>query len=334
MINVITETSSISNSKTGILKAGNPISQTNDIVQIISEAGFNWEVSKRPLATSSVVHPLLFDKGINPTSIDPYPSESMIPIKEYYAIVRNDTNHPLGIVGSEYTPINNFDSMSMFETLISDKTIIVQRAGLFGGGTNAWVIAYYPKEIKIVKNGREIQLHQYFLLGWSHNGTESLHSNFISYTSDGVVVNPSLPHVKNSFAIRHTKNSSARIKIVTDIVKHGNNYFNALGEKVQEFVNAEFTYDNMSKFLEEFFGDNDSKQSERSRCEIREIFLKENDPSKWGAFKSASLWAEECRSTRNRDNSEEVAEEKKLKSIWTGSISGLKNKAFTIINSI
>ena len=74
-------------------------------------------------------------------------------VSNYFATVRQDTNDVLGLVGNDYTIVQNRDVFSFFDQIVGSDQAIYETAGCLGKGGVLIVTAKLPREIIIEKNG-------------------------------------------------------------------------------------------------------------------------------------------------------------------------------------
>jgi len=87
------------------------------------------------------------------------------------AIVRDDTQQVFAIMGEHYTPVQNIEAFSFFDSVIGNTDAKYHTVGTLGGGRRIWLMVRLPNELKL-DNGHEIV--QNILLTNSHDGTSAL----------------------------------------------------------------------------------------------------------------------------------------------------------------
>lgn len=130
-----------------------------------------------------------------------------INVESHKAIVRNDTNSVIGIVGRDYLPIQNNDAFAMFDVLCKKHGARWNRAGSFYGGSKVYLQATIGKgEVKvgdIVENRITI-----------FNAFDGSHSYEVDSTPYRLVCANGMRAMDRSRAIkvciRHTKNAMYR----------------------------------------------------------------------------------------------------------------------------
>jgi phage/plasmid-like protein (TIGR03299 family) len=126
-----------------------------------TQAGLNWTVRTGELQAVST--PLTIDEhGVTPaTYID-------VPKKQ--AIVREDNNTVIGIVGTKYKVVQNMEVFNALDTLVDAGDARYTAAGEFNGGSNIWMVLELPRGITVANDP-----HAAFLLvKTSHDGSSSV----------------------------------------------------------------------------------------------------------------------------------------------------------------
>jgi phage/plasmid-like protein (TIGR03299 family) len=126
-----------------------------------TQAGLNWTVRTGELQAVST--PLTIDEhGVTPaTYID-------VPKKQ--AIIREDNNSVIGIVGSKYKMVQNMEVFNALDTLIDAGDARYAAAGEYNNGANIWMVLELPQGINVANDP-----HAAFLLvKTSHDGSSSV----------------------------------------------------------------------------------------------------------------------------------------------------------------
>ena len=134
------------------------------------------------------------------------------PVPGKFATVRTDTNQVLGVVGSRYEIVQNFQAFDFIDEIVGSKEAIFETAGALGNGERIFVTAKLPSNIRIAKTDDIIE--EYILFTSSHDGSGSVYAGF---TPIRVVcnntLNMALRSVTNKLTLRHTRSVHGKIKI-------------------------------------------------------------------------------------------------------------------------
>jgi phage/plasmid-like protein (TIGR03299 family) len=158
--------------------------------EALREANLNWSVNLEPVFLASGVE-----------------------VPKTFAVVREDTQRALGIVGSRYTPLQNSDAFAFADALLPEGEGRYETAGSLNGGERVWMLAKVH-EGEVVPGDLT---QDYLLLTNRHDGLGPFQ---VLLTSVRVVCNNTLTRALNSKAaqaisFRHTPNSisqDSRIK--------------------------------------------------------------------------------------------------------------------------
>lgn len=164
--------------------------------QAIVAAGLDWTVDTKPL--------FLADGTQAPSN----------------ATVRSDNGNILGVVGKNYTPLQNKNAFTFFDEFINSGQASFETAGSLKDGKKIWALAKINKDPLVIA-GDDI-VDKYILLSNSHDGTTAVRAGF---TPIRVVC-------ANTMAMAHQKGTSQLIRI-----KHGKNVADNL-ERVAEIMNV------------------------------------------------------------------------------------------------
>lgn len=170
------------------------------------QSGLDWKVSKQDV--------YVCENGIDP-----------IELPNYHAIMRDDTNTPLGVVSGRYEPLQNEDGFAFLDHMLGEVEIVT--AGCFDGGKTVWVLARIPEHILIGGNPTE----QYILFRNGHDGKTSA-----GYCMTPVVVvckntlSLAWRGTKNKFSINHTGDMAERIKQAQEVLGISSIYYSKYKE--------------------------------------------------------------------------------------------------------
>ena len=126
-----------------------------------TQAGLNWTVRTGELQAVST--PLTIDEhGVTPATY--------INVPKKQAIIREDNNSVIGIVGSKYKMVQNMEVFNALDTLIDAGDARYAAAGEYNGGASIWMVLELPQGINVANDP-----HAAFLLvKTSHDGSSSV----------------------------------------------------------------------------------------------------------------------------------------------------------------
>lgn len=154
--------------------------------QAISLAGLDWRVKTSPV----------YAEGLS------------APIKGAVAVMREDTNTVLGVVGKNYAPVQNSDSLSFFDDIkASLPGMRYVAAGSIAGGRRVWLLADFGGFD--AQGGDEVR--KQIMLYNSHDGTSALSYVFVP---NRVFCNNQIAtilHGDKYLQIRHSRSAESRL---------------------------------------------------------------------------------------------------------------------------
>ena len=181
-----------------------------DVAQSIQAAGLDWEVNKEQLQTSA--------------------GET---VAGAWATVRQTDRRALGVVGDQYTILQNRDAFNWFQPFLDTKQVRFETAGSLHDGEIVWAMAKLAGNLTV---GKDDDVAKYLLLAHSHSGRLKVQ---ISTTPIRVVCQNTLRMAQSSketrlfSSIRHTKNMESRLNDAREEVAKANHLFLLSLEKYQ-----------------------------------------------------------------------------------------------------
>jgi len=126
-----------------------------------TQAGLNWTVRTGELV--AIATPLSIDEhGVT--------SARYVDVPKKQAIIREDNDTVIGIVGSKYKMVQNMEVFNALDTLVDSGDARYTAAGEFNGGANIWMLLELPQGIAVANDP-----HAAFLLvKTSHDGSSSV----------------------------------------------------------------------------------------------------------------------------------------------------------------
>jgi phage/plasmid-like protein (TIGR03299 family) len=181
-----------------------------------SQAGLNWTVREGELQAVST--PLLVDEhGVTPATYIEVPKKK--------AIIREDSNSVIGIVGSKYKIVQNMEVFNALDTLVDSGDARYCAAGEYNNGSNIWMLLEIPQGVTVANDP-----HAAFLLvKSSHDGSSSvvikpvIERLFCANQVNGLISNKTgiRNHKYNEYTYRmsHTTNQELSINDIRNITQ-------------------------------------------------------------------------------------------------------------------
>ena len=286
--------------------------------EAIQAANLDWPVIKLPLTAGS----------------------KHIPVPDKYAIVRKSGNlvqksdPVLGVVGKDYTPLQNRDAFRFFDPIVGQNAAIYHTAGALGQGERVWILAKLPGHIRVV--GDDIS-EKYLLLSNSHDGKSSVQ---IKFTPVRVVCQNTLTIALSggqALRIQHYSDIHDKLDRAHKMLGLINDQFNGLEETFQAMSRVKMDTGRLQEYLATVYPD--SKEPEKMELVQRdrswsEYFFDQGRGNRlpgvagslWAAFNGVTEWVDHRKSRQS--------ESQRLASSWFGGSYQTKARAFTVAQDL
>lgn len=197
--------------------------------EAMAAAGMNWEVATQPLYTRS---------GVEVT---------------HRATYRVTDGRILGVVGPDYTPLQNADAFSFFDPFLAAGEATIETAGSLKGGRRVWVLAKLNRDPSVIVPGDAIQ--KYVLLANSHDGTLA---GRVGFTPIRVVCNNTLSaavtgDVSKLLRVRHTKGVKLALEAVRETMNLANATFEATAEQYRGLARKQVNAADLETYIKLVF---------------------------------------------------------------------------------
>jgi len=263
-----------------------------------------------------------------------------IPVPDKFAVVRKTGNlvqksdPVLGVVGKDYTPLQNRDAFRFFDPIVGQDAAIYHTAGALGQGERVWILAKLPGHIRVV--GDDI-MEKYLLLSNSHDGKSSVQ---IKFTPVRVVCQNTLTiALSDGQAYRVVHNADVRSKLESTHEMLGliNKRFEEMEEKFQAMSRVKMDSNRLSEYMATVYPELKEPENmelvQRDRSWSEFFFDKGRGNrlpgvagSLWAAFNGVTEWVDHRKSRQN--------ENQRLVSSWFGGSYQTKARAFTVAQDL
>lgn len=290
---------------------GTALSGLATSAEMIDAAHLGWGVSKRELITVD---------GVN--------------IKSHMATVRDDNNENLGVVGKDYTVVQNHETFAFYESVVGISSAMFETAGSLFGGKRVFMVAKTPNVIRV--NNDDIT-ETYLTLFNSFDGSTCLK---MFYTPIRVVCNNTLMAamrgMKNCISIRHMGNMESKIAEARAVLGFANEYHTQYQETCQYLASKVMTTAMIDKFLSDCFKpvsvDADKETSKITQAKIADAKALLDDPKNLICGMSGTAWAAYNAVAEYVDHSSSYkSNDQRMASTMLGTGADMKQKAFDLI---
>ena len=169
------------------------------------------------------------------------------------AVIRSGDFKVLGVVGEDYTPVQNADAFAFFQPAIEAGFVTLETAGSLREGSRVWVMARIKDTTHDIVAGDPI--NGYFLLSNSHDGTLAVRCGFTGVRV--VCANTlSLAHHNDKsrlIQVRHTKNVSKGLEKLKEIVDWQRGQFAATAEQLRALASYNVDSETLAAYVKEVF---------------------------------------------------------------------------------
>jgi len=284
--------------------------------EAIVEAGLDWEVVKKPVYVK-------MDKRFQ--------------VKDTFAMVRKDKWQDnncdiLGVVGKNYTPLQNKDAFNFFDSIVGDKKAIYHTAGSLSGGKIIWILAKLPGYIRVINNDIS---EKYLLISNSHDGSSMVQ---IKFTPIRVVCMNTLTVALNkgeTLKVKHCKDVRDKLTQASELLGIVNEKYDVIERSFKNMVKVQLNEKKLNEYIKTVFPDPvDELQYatvDNNREMVRDLFengLGNNLPgvagSLWAGYNAVTELIDHKITKQNKDM--------RTKSIWFGNGYNVKQKAFDVAN--
>ena len=268
-------------------------------------AGLDWDVDLRRLYTE-----------------DGY---TLLNIHERYAVCRQEDNAVLGIVGPEYTPLQNKEAFAWFQPFLDTADVTLETAGSLKGGRWVWVLAKIQRASLVVGGSDEVA--HYVLLSNSHDGSLAVR---VGFTPIRVVCNNTLCLAHESEAskllrVRHTARLLKNLDEIREIMDIAHEEFCATIEQYRALMKKEINQKDLEKYVKLAF--DLPEKGGRDLIPIISDLLDNGRGSDmagntyWGAYNAVTEYLNYFRG-KTQDNT--------LSSLWFGASSQVNQRALDV----
>jgi len=278
--------------------------------------GLDFEVEKVPLWIKNTT-PITFDEGRGHENLmrikegENNPQYySMNNVVDKFAMIRTDTQHYFGTVGSRYEPLQNIEAFEWFDSFIGENNTQYETVGALGNGETVFITVKLPDYFEVAKS----QIDKYLLLSMSHDGSSSIQ---ITFTPIRVVCNntlsAALKNSKNKITIKHTRNLRDRLEITKQVLGLVNTQVNTLAQIWDNWSTAPISDEDSLKIMELVLGlprDEKNELSTRASNILHSVNTYYHSGvgqedivgSKWGVYNAVTGYFQNVKDYKTLDN--------------------------------
>lgn len=255
---------------------GQVLEQAPTIAEGIQAANLDWQVTTEPLFTSA--------------------NESV----DARAVRRVDTNHILGVVGTQYQPLQNLDAFRFFQPFLDEGLATLETAGSLFNGAKVFVLAKINSPDAVIVPQSDDRIEKYVLLSNSHDGKNAVR---VGYTPIRVVCNNTLRMAKEHkdsalIRVKHSSKTVTTLDTIRETMNLVNQSFEATAAQYRKLAQTDVIMDDVKKYFLEVFDlvpEGDAKRRSGTIEQLEELFhygrgnhLEGVKGTAWAAYNAAT----------------------------------------------
>jgi len=221
------------------------IPNITDTIEAMKVADLNFTVAPVPLITAN---------GID--------------VIKHKAIVREDNNTVLGIVGNVYHPVQNTDAFALGDVLCQEYGAEYEYGYSVDGGRRSMLQAKLPQSFEI---GEGDKINEYLTIVNSHDGSTPLTILItpIRLWCDNQL-NAAIKTATNCVKIRHTVTALNRAKIAMQVFSEAQDYFEKFEIVAKRMAMAQMDAKMVEDFLNGLVGEEEAGKKSTRKKNIKE----------------------------------------------------------------
>lgn len=166
---------------------------------------------------------------------------------------RSSDQSILGVVGPNYTPLQNNEAFEFFRPFLDEKAAAIETAGSLRDGKRVWILAKINRDPMTIKGNDVVE--KFVLLSNSHDGTLAVR---VGFTPIRVVCNNTLSMAVNSKAsqlirVKHTKNVVQNLENIQEIMNLADSEFQATADQYRFLASKEINSKDLEKYVKVVF---------------------------------------------------------------------------------
>ncbi len=287
-----------------------------------------WNVHKVPLMTE----PVISDQDV-----------SMLEVPDNFATVRTNPKtggkDVLGVVGNDYTPIQNEDHADLLNTVVDESGAHFETAGSLRGGKQVFISMKVPNTMNI--GGRDA-VDLYLIALNSHDGT----SSFRLLVSPVRVVcantqAAAIATAKSSFKIRHTSGAQGNITQAREAIGLTFKFAEAFEAKAEAMIREQVTRDEFDALIGQVWtsdaADSGSKRAKTIQAnragELGRLMWRADTNenirgTRWAAYQAVTEYLDHTAPIAAKSGQAEARAER---AITSGTVEAVKTRAFALL---
>jgi phage/plasmid-like protein (TIGR03299 family) len=263
---------------------------------------------------------------------DPGDGSALIKVDSRKAVIRTNENMVIGVVGTDFTPIQDTDIVDTLDVLRSEGLCKFETAGILREGSRFFVMLHVPNGTLKLKtpNGKTDTVVNF--LGVSHGHDGSLAFEFTPTNVRMVCQNTvtmaraEAKRARVSFYIKHTTNADYRIKAAVEAYRNVIKFNAEVATQAEKLIATPFDAEQVSQMVTQLFPvpigkeDNIPAGTLKSRYEVSRLVVEGKGHQElgivgtaWGAYNAVVEYFDWHRQTRG---DKELSQSEKKNKMW------------------
>lgn len=253
----------------------------------LTAAGLDWNVRMEPLFWSP-------DNG-----------ETVSPLENRYATVRDSDERVLGVVSPDYNIFQNEDVFSFFDSVVESGEAKYTTAGSLQQGAKVFMTAKIGEGFTV---GGEDAMETYLILSTSHDGTKSLQA--LTSTIRVVCANTltlATRNAKTKWSLRHKSTLSGKVQEARESLQLAHTYEEEFQKEAEAMMSVQISKDQFLDIITGLLPDQKRKK-ERSIEELMAVY--ETEPTVidapgigtgWQTIAATTYWSDHIKESRSEE---------------------------------
>lgn len=294
---------------------GKALAEPATSAEAIAAAGMDWEVELMPV----YAHPQGLDA---------------VKVPNKFATVRKDRVSALGVVGKNYTVVQNREAFGFFDSVVGEGKAVYEVAGSLGQGEQIWILAKLPGEMRV---GKDDVVEKNLLLVNSHDGMSSLKMFFTPIRvvcQNTLSASLGMRKAGEGINLRHHANITDKVRQAQNALGIANKKYDELGQQFSHLASVKVNTQWLEDYVKLCFPAVDPEKTStvlnNTRRRVMELVdspsntLVGSSGTAWGAYNAVTEFVDHARGGKSRQG------DSRLRSIWMGSGAQLKESALNI----
>lgn len=273
------------------------------------------------------------------------------------ALVRDDTEDVLGVVGRIYTPVQNREGFEFLNSLVKEDQALFHSAGYLGRGEVVWILMRIPGDV-IIHRCPEDRIHKFILYTNRHDGKKRLYVFFTPIREwNWTTLSSGFTHdfsdtskrTQLGVALKHTTNVRVRLAEAKRILRLTNKFYARFQILADQLAEKEVSEERLDRFVGILYPDRHRKieatgeietvSQEGRRDEVKGLFsetgasrMKAIQGTAWAAYNAVVEYEDHGRSIRSSRVMD--LEDRKVVHRWMGKGATTKARALALARTI